>query len=85
MYWINDNTLEADIEEGYYYLYCHFMPYFLPDWVSHIIVKNFHVYKDMDTTINMFSAQNVTTLNLLDENNELINPSELQGNNMSNL
>ncbi|MFH1296687.1 MAG: T9SS type A sorting domain-containing protein [Bacteroidota bacterium] len=79
MIWINDTLLEADMEEGYYDLLCSFLQASVQ---KHVFTKNFHVYQDTDTTILSSSAIHTITLNAYDENNVILNPSNLPGSDM---
>ena len=65
--WTSNDTLEGDMTDGYYYVFC-FMENILPSIYYPIMVKNFHVYKDMDTTILSSSATHNINLMAYDEN-----------------
>ncbi|MGA3014479.1 MAG: T9SS type A sorting domain-containing protein [Bacteroidales bacterium] len=69
--WINDTTLEGDMTVGYYYFFS-FMESYYPTKLYSIMVKNFHVYKDMDTTILSSSANHNVNLIAYDENGNLL-------------
>jgi hypothetical protein len=68
---INDTTLEGDMTVGYYYFFS-FMESYHPTKLYSIMVKNFHIYKDMDTTILSSSANHNVNLIAYDENGNLL-------------
>jgi hypothetical protein len=70
LYWTGSNTLEGDMPEGYYLLYCELQTFSIGgfDTLYLIYQKDFHVYKNLDTTILTASANHNLTLNALDEN-----------------
>ena len=73
MVWTSDTTLEADMPDGYYYFFC-FLENINPTIFYAILQKNFHVYKDMDTTILSTSAIHTINLVAYDENgNPVVN------------
>jgi hypothetical protein len=71
MTWTNDLLLEADMPDGYYdiiSLYHNGTGLYR----KYVFSKNFHVYKNMDTTILVTSATHMMTLKLQDESGNIL-------------
>jgi len=74
MNWTSNNILEGDLVDGYYELVVA-MPLSLTYLSQYfcVIKKDFHVYRNMDTTILSTSANHTVNLILNDENGNPIN------------
>jgi|GEM_PF-2877465 len=70
MTWTGNNTVEADMPEGYYMICGEFSKNYAYDKDTLFLIyqKDFHVYKDLDTTISTASAIHDLFLEALDEN-----------------
>ena len=75
LFWNSNHTiLEGDIPDGYYYFFCLMQGLGQTSLLYPLMEKNFHIYKDIDTTISTSSGIHSVNLLANDENgNPVIN------------